>query len=119
MPSSLSAFTLFCVDILSQQGRVKTRRMFGCIGLYLDDLFIAIIMNDELYLKSAPRHRDAFQQGGGKLFQYTRLGKTASLDFWTPPEHFFESNEAQHLWIRRALESALIAANAKVKPSTR
>ena len=35
-----------CVELLAPLGHVRWRRMFGGIGIYVDDLFIAIIASD-------------------------------------------------------------------------
>ena len=45
------AFLQWCIELLSPLGRVRSRRMFGGQGLYVDELFMALIMNERLYLK--------------------------------------------------------------------
>ena len=36
-------FIAHCAELLSGIGRVRTTRMFGGCGLYVDDIFIALI----------------------------------------------------------------------------
>ena len=44
-------FLHWCAELLAPLGRVRTRRMFGGHGLYVDDVFIALVMRGRLYLK--------------------------------------------------------------------
>ncbi|HEY1090017.1 MAG TPA: TfoX/Sxy family protein, partial [Burkholderiaceae bacterium] len=39
----MSGFVDHCIELLQGQGPVRTRRMFGGVGVYIDDLFVAII----------------------------------------------------------------------------
>lgn len=41
-----------CLELLAPLGAVRARRMFGGYGLYVDDLFVALIAVDRLYLKA-------------------------------------------------------------------
>ena len=44
-------FVEHCLELLSPLGAVRARRMFGGHGLYLDELFVALIAGERLYLK--------------------------------------------------------------------
>ncbi|MBN8506644.1 MAG: TfoX/Sxy family protein [Burkholderiales bacterium] len=88
--------------------------MFGGVGFYVDELFIALIADGRLYLKGGGAHRDAFVQAGCEPFRFkTQDGRELSMAYWTAPEEALESPEAMRPWARRAMEAALVAANAK------
>ena len=43
-------FVAHCLELLSPLGEARARRMFGGHGLYVDDLFVAIVAGERLYL---------------------------------------------------------------------
>ena len=53
-----------CLELLAPLGAVRARRMFGGHGLYIDDLFVAIIAFDRLYLKADEATRERFAGAG-------------------------------------------------------
>ena len=88
--------------------------MFGGVGLYVDDLFIALIAEGRLYLKVGAGHEAAFAAAGCEPFRYLAAdGRTMTLGYRTAPDEALESPEAMRPWARRAMEAALVAANAK------
>jgi len=103
-----------CLELLAPLGRPRARRMFGGQGLYLDELFIALIAGEVLYLKADERARPAFEAAGCQPFSYTAAGgRRAVLGYWSAPDEAMESPAGMMPWARLALASALRAANAK------
>ncbi len=47
-----NGFVEYILDILSDYGNIKSRRMFGGFGIYLDKIIFAIIIDNELYFKA-------------------------------------------------------------------
>jgi DNA transformation protein len=109
------AFVEHCVELLAPLGAVRVRRMFGGWGLYVDDLFVAIIAFDRLYLKAAADSREAFAAAGCEPFVYDAKGQQVSLGYWTAPAEALESPELMLPWARRALQAALSARAAAIK----
>lgn len=96
-------------------GNVRSRRMFGGFGLYLDDLIFALIAFDQLYLKSDTITHAQFEAAGCQPFQYERKGQAvASLGYFRPPEEAMESAALMRPWAQLALGAALRANAAKV-----
>ena len=54
---SSASFERFVLDQLVDLGPVTSRKMFGGMGLYCDDVFFGIVARDELYLKVDDRTR--------------------------------------------------------------
>ncbi|HEX7636841.1 MAG TPA: TfoX/Sxy family protein, partial [Burkholderiaceae bacterium] len=103
-----AGFVEHCLELLSPLGPVRARRMFGGHGVYVDDLFVAIIIEDVLYLKVDDVHRPAFQAAGCRDFSYeTRHGERHALSFWTAPEEAMESPAEMRAWGRRAMAAAV------------
>jgi len=46
---SSASFERFVLDQLADLGPVTSRKMFGGVGLYCDDVFFGIIARDELW----------------------------------------------------------------------
>jgi len=107
-------FALHCLELLTPLGRARSRAMFGGVGLYVDDLFIALIADGRLYLKAGDAQRAAFEAAGCEPFRYTMNdGREMTMGYWTAPDEALESPEAMRPWARLAMEAALIAANRK------
>ncbi|MFG6489880.1 TfoX/Sxy family protein [Roseateles sp. BYS78W] len=114
----MDAFTELCVEMLSPLGPVRTRAMFGGRGVYVDDLFVAIIDDGQLFLKADDMTRERFVAAGCAPFTYpTKDGERMVMSYYRPPEEALESPPLMLPWARLALEAALRAANAKVRKS--
>lgn len=113
----MDAFTELCVELLSPLGRVRVRRMFGGQGLYVDDLFMAIVDDGQLFLKTDDVTRERFDAAGCVPFTFpNKAGEAVVTSYRRPPEDALESPPLMLPWARLALEAALRAANAK-KPT--
>ncbi|MFN7693949.1 MAG: TfoX/Sxy family protein [Burkholderiales bacterium] len=114
MTRPIAPFTQHCLELLAPLGRPRAKAMFGGVGLYVDDLFVALIADDTLFLKVSPAHEPAFVAAGCEAFTFTtKDGRSMSMAYRTAPEEALDSAEAMRPWARRAMEAALMAANAK------
>ena len=59
--------------------------MFGGHGLYVDELFIAIVTGDALFLKADETTEPAFVAAGCRMFEYEARGKTMKMHYWSVP----------------------------------
>jgi DNA transformation protein len=104
-----------CLELMAPLGSVRSRRMFGGHGIYIDELFVAIIAYDRLYLKTDRTTRPQFEAAGCEPFAYDGQGRTVTLGYWTAPPDAMESPALMAPWGRLALQAAL-AARAGLKP---
>lgn len=105
-----TALVAFCLELLAPLGAARARRMFGGHGLYVDDLFVALIAGERLYLKADAEARPAFERAGSEPFRYsTRERDAVTLGYWSAPEQAMDSPQAMLPWARLALASALRA----------
>ena len=107
--SAQADFATYCAELLAPAGEVRSKRMFGGYGLYVDDVFVAIIAGDALYLKADEQSRHHFETAGGRRFEYTRQGKQQGLAFWTVPAKAMDSPALMRPWVQLALDAALRA----------
>ncbi len=116
MRRPLAPFTQHCLELLAPLGPARAKAMFGGVGLYVDDLFIALIANERLYLKVSAEHESAFVAAGCELFTFiTKDGRSMSMSYRAAPDEALDSAAAMQAWARRAMEAALLAANAKTR----
>jgi DNA transformation protein and related proteins len=103
------AFASYCAELLSALGEVRTKRMFGGHGIYVDDVFIAIVHGETLYLKVDDQTRARFAAAGSREFTYTAKGQTRALGYWSAPVAAMDSPAGMRPWARLALDAALRA----------
>jgi DNA transformation protein len=109
-------FARYCVELLGSLGPTRSRRMFGGHGFYVDDVFIALIFEERLYLKADDATRARFEQAGCQPFVYEGGdGKSVSMNYYTAPDEAMESPALMRPWARLAMEAGLRAAAAKVR----
>ncbi len=115
----LPPFVLHCLELLEPVGPVRAKRMFGGYGLYAQELFVALIADEGLYLRADDASEPHFRQAGGQPFEYEARGRRMSLRYWTPPAEALESSALMQPWARQALRAALSARAKPAKASIR
>ena len=53
-------FVYYVAEQLREAGSIRSRKMFGEYGLYCDDVFFAVICDDQLFVKVTPAGEAAF-----------------------------------------------------------
>jgi DNA transformation protein len=108
-----------CLELLAPLGTVRAKRMFGGHGLYVDELFVALIAFERLYLKVDAQTRAAFERAGCEPFVYEGKGKPITMSYWTVPAEAMESPALMQPWARQAIAAALRASAAKPSAAPR
>ena len=93
---------------------VVSRRMFGCAGLYHDELFFGLIATDTLYLRVNDQNRPDYQALGMARFRPYADRDDLSFNYYEVPAHVLEDADELATWARRSLQVAA-AAPKKVK----
>jgi len=93
-------------ELLEPMGRVALRRMFGGHGLYLDGLFVAIVIDGRPYFKADAESQPDFLAAGCAPFVYDSGGKRVEMSYWSLPESALDSAEDMQPWARRAIAAA-------------
>ena len=113
MGQAADAFAAYCAELLEPLGSVRVKRMFGGHGLYVDELFIAIVADEQLYLKADLTTRPGFEAAGCRPFIYSKATQAVALGYWSAPEEATESPAQMLPWARLAQAAALRARAAK------
>lgn len=94
-------------------GPVRSRRMFGGRGLYLEGRIFAIEIGGDIYLKTDATTRPLFQAAGSRPFVYERAGRRpATTSYWLLPEIALDDPDEAARWGRLAVEAAQRSGSA-------
>ena len=107
--ASKDAFASYCAELLSGLGPVRGQRVFGGHGIYVDDLFGAIVAGETLYLKADAQTRPQFEAAGCAPFAYEARGRRVSMHYWAAPPEAMDSPALMRPWAALALQAALRA----------
>ena len=109
------SYRAFVVEQLQQAvPPVRSRSMFGGVGLYSANVFFALIADDVVYLKVDGSTLPDFESRGLKPFR--PFGDdTASMHYYQLPEDVLEDVDALRGWAEKAIA---VARRAK-RQSTR
>ena len=102
-----------CVELLASLGAVRSRRMFGGFGFYVDGIFLAVIVDRCLCLKTDAASAPAFAAAGSRPFTFDAQRGSVTTSYFSAPDAAMESPEAMRPWARLALEAALRVAAAR------
>ena len=79
MAARLPELVAHALELLGPAGRVRARAMFGGHGIYVDDLFVALVAFDRLYLKADAQTRAQFEAAGCHPFVYDGGSKPITM----------------------------------------
>ena len=104
----------FVRELLADLGEIRIRPMFGAAGVYLGDLFFAIIDDDVLYLRAEDTDRAAYEAAGARQFTYAmKDGVIQSMAYWSLPDTAADDPEEAVAWARKAVAAARKKAASK------
>lgn len=111
---SVSAdFLALCCELLAPLGHISHKRMFSGAGLYSDGVIVAIIIEDQLFLKTDAESVAAFEAAGSVPFSYQRGNKETRTSYWRAPDEAMDSPALMRPWARSALAASLRAGQRK------
>jgi len=113
-------FLEFVLDQLSGVGAVRSRRMFGGIGLYCDELFFGLVDDDIVYFKVDDSNRADYVARGCEAFRPNADDPHAvSMSYFRVPSDVLEDIDELKTWGRKAVMVAAAAAAVKSARSAR
>lgn len=106
----------YIVEQLEPAGSVNTRRMFGGVGIYIDDIFCALISPESgsLYFKVDDSNRADYEACGSEPFMPYK-NRATILSYYEVPEEVIEDPEALLRWAKKARAAALAAPRKRRK----
>jgi DNA transformation protein len=103
-------------EALEPIGTVGMRKMMGGATLYLDGTIFAILVDDELWLKSDAEADAIWDAEGCERFAFTmKDGKVESMNYRRAPSDVHDDPEAMQRWAAVAVQAGLRGA-AKKRP---
>jgi DNA transformation protein and related proteins len=115
MPVSES-YVSYVIEQLGGLGRLRSKRMFGGVGFYADELFFALLAGSGLYLKVDESNRSDFTARGMGPFRPYRDKPDCAMGYYEVPPDVLEDGEVLVEWARKSLR---VAAASQAKPSLR
>ena len=103
-------FRAFVEDQIGRVAPVRSRPMFGGLGLYSADLFFGVVDDDVVYFKVDDATRPRYVKRRMKPFD--PMGSPMN-GYWQVPPDVIEDADELASWVREALE---VAERAGKKP---
>jgi len=98
---------------------VRTRRMFGGLGIYAGEAMFALAFDGEIFLKTTDTTRPEFAAAGSEPFRYMARSRERELGCWRLPAAAFDDEQVLHRFTELALAAAHEAALKKHARSLR
>jgi len=103
-------FRAFVEDQIGRVMPVRSRPMFGGLGLYSGDLFFAVVDDDVLYFKVDDETRPRYEKR--RMQPFNPMGRPMN-GYWQVPAGVLEDADELATWVREAVE---VADRSKVRP---
>lgn len=102
------SFAGYCGELFAPLGAVRVKRMFGGHGIYVDELFIAIVAGETLYLKADAQTKAQFEVAACRPFTYSaKDGRKMTMGYWSAPAEAMDSPALMRPWALLARDAAL------------
>lgn len=99
------SYRAFVEDQLGELVDLRSRSMFGGVGLYAGDDFFGLIDEDRVYLKADDENRPDFEARGLEPFRpYGEDG--AAMSYYRLPGELLEDPDALRPWVEKAVAAA-------------
>jgi len=103
-----NSFAEYIRDLLEPFGTIKIKAMFGGYGIYCNDVFFAILVENELYFKGDKGEvSDFFRANGSERFTYNAKGKNVAMEYWKVLDEVLEDDESLSKWFNMSYNLAL------------
>lgn len=100
-------YTDYVLDHLAPIGSVKPTRFFGGVGLTLESLQFAMIMDKSLYFVVDDATRPWYEAAGMQSFSYrTKKGRVQVRRYFELPEDVLNDPGELRLWVHEAMRVA-------------
>lgn len=91
-------------DKLSAVVPIRTKAMFGGVGIYSGDLFFALIAEDKLYFKVSELNQADFEGAGMEpFFPYD---SPTPMGYWELPPGIIDEPKELKVWVDKAIAVA-------------
>ncbi len=107
-------------ELFAEFGPVSVRRMFGGVGIFVEDRMIGLVSREIIYLKADAATIPEFERESMAPFGYsTKNGERKLTSYWRMPDRLYDDPEDLANWARAAHAVALRAAGRAGKSRAR
>jgi DNA transformation protein len=99
----------YLIEQLEGLGRLRSKRMFGGVGIYCDELFFALIDDNTLYFKVDDSNRADYTGRGMGPFRPFPDKPGYEMGYFQVPADVIEDAEALIEWARGSMRVAAAA----------
>src|SRR4051812_50226734 len=85
---------------------IRSKRMFGAVGIYAGEFFFAVIDDDRLYFKVDDETRPTYEAAGMKPARIGTEPDRMVLSYYEVPLGALEAPDELRTWVRDALAVA-------------
>jgi DNA transformation protein and related proteins len=107
-------FRAFVLDQLGAVPQLRSRAMFGGVGLYSGERFFGIVAADELFFKVDDNNRGAYEAAGSEPFRPV-ADRPVSMSYFRVPIEVLEDPSELTEWARAAIRAANAVPKLKRK----
>jgi DNA transformation protein len=111
-------FRDFVLDQLAGIADLRSRRMFGGVGLYSGERFFGILAADELFFKVDDSNRAGYEAAGSEPFRPV-MDRPVSMSYWRVPLEVLEDPAELVVWARVAVAVASRAPRKRRRSAAR
>lgn len=109
-----AGFVAFAVEQLNGVKALRTRAMFGGVGVYSGDVFFGIMARDMLFLKVDDSTRGQYAAAGMTAFK-PYADKPMVMPYFQVPAAVLEDADTLVTWARQSVRVAANGAARKTK----
>ena len=109
------SFNEFVLDQLNAVPDVRTRAMFGALGLYAGTHFFGILDAGRLFFKTDAQSQADYTARGMEPIAYESKGRVVTMNFHEVPPDVLENAPDLTGWARRAIQIAAGSRKRKGK----
>ena len=112
-------YLAYILEQLAGIAGLRSRRMFGGVGLYSGDLFFGLIDDDTLFFKADSSNSAEYVARNMPRFMPFPERPEAVMAYYQVPADIVEDIEAIQSWARKSVAVALASHAAKARPKGR
>ena len=112
-------YLAYILEQLEGLGDLRSRRMFGGVGLYRGELFFGLIDDDTLFFKSDSTNSADYIARKMPRFMPFPDRPEAVMAYYQVPADIIEDAESLVAWARKSVAVALTSQSAKARPKAK
>jgi DNA transformation protein len=109
-------YLAYILEQLEGLGDLRSRRMFGAVGLYSGELFFGLVDDDTLFFKSDSTNSAEYIARKMPRFMPFPERPEAVMAYYQVPADIIEDAESLIAWARKSVAVALKSRAAKARP---